>query len=131
MRRKSSNNNFNPKRRNSQGRSGHQPRRNYGAAREKYLAQARDALSSGDRVMAEYYYQHAEHCFRMLAEEGQRHPRPQHHQGRPHDMDHTDELPEDSAYEESAADQLPAFITSGQPIISDEVEPAAAADGKK
>lgn len=33
---------------------------------EKYLALARDATSSGDRVAAEGYYQFAEHYFRVL-----------------------------------------------------------------
>lgn len=33
---------------------------------ERYLQLARDASSSGDRVMAENYLQHAEHYFRML-----------------------------------------------------------------
>lgn len=32
---------------------------------DKYLALARDAYSSGDRVAAENYYQHAEHYFRL------------------------------------------------------------------
>ncbi len=35
---------------------------------EKYLALARDATSSGDRVAAENYYQHAEHYFRIIAQ---------------------------------------------------------------
>src|SRR5271156_671529 len=34
---------------------------------EKYLQLARDAQSSGDRVMAESYLQHAEHYFRVIA----------------------------------------------------------------
>src|SRR3984957_19348532 len=34
---------------------------------EKYLQLARDANSSGDRVMAENYLQHAEHYFRIIA----------------------------------------------------------------
>lgn len=34
---------------------------------EKYLQLARDANSSGDRVMAENYLQHAEHYFRILS----------------------------------------------------------------
>lgn len=34
---------------------------------DKYLQLARDANSSGDRVMAENYLQHAEHYFRILA----------------------------------------------------------------
>ena len=33
---------------------------------ERYVALARDALSSGDRVSAETHYQHAEHYFRIL-----------------------------------------------------------------
>jgi len=33
---------------------------------EKYLQMGRDATSSGDRVMAESYFQHAEHYFRIL-----------------------------------------------------------------
>ncbi len=33
---------------------------------EKYLQMGRDATSSGDRVMAEGYFQHAEHYFRIV-----------------------------------------------------------------
>lgn len=33
---------------------------------EKYLALARDASSQGDRVVAENFYQHAEHYFRLI-----------------------------------------------------------------
>ena len=33
---------------------------------EKYLQLGRDATSSADRVMAESYFQHAEHYFRIL-----------------------------------------------------------------
>src|ERR1700748_250120 len=33
---------------------------------EKYLQLGRDATGSGDRVMAEGYFQHAEHYFRIL-----------------------------------------------------------------
>jgi hypothetical protein len=51
---------------------------------EKYLQLGRDATGSGDRVMAESYFQHAEHYFRILnamaqaAQQGQ----PQQQQGR-------------------------------------------------
>ena len=34
---------------------------------EKYLGLARDAASSGDRIGAENYYQHAEHYFRIYS----------------------------------------------------------------
>ena len=33
---------------------------------EKYLALARDASASGDRIAAENFYQHAEHYFRLI-----------------------------------------------------------------
>lgn len=33
---------------------------------EKYLQHGRDATSAGDRVLAEGYFQHAEHYFRIL-----------------------------------------------------------------
>jgi hypothetical protein len=49
---------------------------------EKYLQLGRDATGAGDRVMAESYFQHAEHYFRILnainqASQGQQ----QHYQG--------------------------------------------------
>ena len=52
---------------------------------EKYLQLARDANSSGDRVMAENYLQHAEHYYRIMAaqqaaakaQEGGQQPQPQ------------------------------------------------------
>jgi hypothetical protein len=43
-------------------------RRHATAQREKYNNMARDALSSGDRVQAEYYFQHVEHFTRVLNE---------------------------------------------------------------
>jgi hypothetical protein len=41
-------------------------RRNALQSREKYQMMARDALSSGDRVLNEYYLQHADHYHRVL-----------------------------------------------------------------
>ena len=35
---------------------------------EKYLALAKDATSAGDRIVAENYYQHAEHYIRIINE---------------------------------------------------------------
>ncbi len=37
---------------------------------EKYLTLARDAMSSGNRVAAENFYQHAEHYYRILNFDG-------------------------------------------------------------
>jgi len=48
---------------------------------EKYVALARDALSSGDPVLAENYLQHAEHYFRIMAAQAQ--AQQQHHQQNP------------------------------------------------
>lgn len=45
--------------------------------KEKYLAMARDAGSNGDRVEAEYYYQHVEHYSRVVGEIIEQEPRPQ------------------------------------------------------
>ena len=51
---------------------------------EKYLQLGRDATSSGDRVMAESYFQHAEHYFRILNamnQAAQANPQPNAQQG--------------------------------------------------
>jgi len=37
---------------------------------ERYIALAREAVSSGDRVAAENFYQHAEHYFRLMNADG-------------------------------------------------------------
>src|SRR5712671_125709 len=38
---------------------------------ERYVALAREAQASGDRVAAENFYQHAEHYFRMMNAQGE------------------------------------------------------------
>lgn len=43
---------------------------------EKYLALARDATSQGDRVLAENYFQHADHYYRVMSSSAPP-PRPQ------------------------------------------------------
>ena len=45
---------------------------------ERYVALAREAQASGDRVAAENFYQHAEHYFRIMNAqgEGQNHGQP-------------------------------------------------------
>jgi hypothetical protein len=51
---------------------------------EKYLQLGRDATSSGDRVMAESYFQHAEHYFRIVNAINQAsQPTQTHYQGGP------------------------------------------------
>lgn len=41
-------------------------RRHLQAQKDRYVAMARDALSRGDRILAEFYHQHVEHYTRML-----------------------------------------------------------------
>ena len=81
------------------GSSGHQPlNRNHvfdsngpdvrirGTAQqlfEKYLQLGRDATGAGDRVMAESYFQHAEHYFRILNAMNQAQQQQQNQYGQP------------------------------------------------
>ncbi|HME21854.1 MAG TPA: DUF4167 domain-containing protein [Acetobacteraceae bacterium] len=51
---------------------------------EKYLQRGRDATGSGDRVMAESYFQYAEHYFRILNAMNQAAPENQQQDGEPH-----------------------------------------------
>ena len=44
------------------GQPHHNAHQNY----ERYLALAREAMSNGDRIEAENFYQHAEHYFRVM-----------------------------------------------------------------
>ena len=57
---------------------------------EKYQALARDALSAGDRIGAENFFQHAEHYYRVVAANGwdQQGPRAQ---GQSNHVQHRDE----------------------------------------
>ena len=45
-------------------------RNNYNASKliEKYSSLAREALSNGDKILSENYFQHAEHFIRILGE---------------------------------------------------------------
>lgn len=44
-------------------------RGNHHQVYEKYIGLAREASTSGDRVLAEHYYQHAEHYFRLMRDQ--------------------------------------------------------------
>jgi hypothetical protein len=85
---------------------------------EKYLALARDALSSGDIIVAESYFQHAEHYNRIImaaqaerqngAEQRAAHSGNGRDHGDEFDLDGSDEEPApagDSAAQASPADQ--------------------------
>jgi len=78
---------------------------------EKYVQLARDAQASGDSVMAENYFQHAEHYFRIvMAAQPQGMPRPEFGQDGDLDEDYLDEtadyaprMPEEQPRMEAAA----------------------------
>lgn len=71
--------------------------------KEKFLGLARDALTNGDRVEAEYYYQHVEHYSRVvgdiMAKEQPRAP-VEEEQAEPADAAAMDEAKPDGAPEE-------------------------------
>lgn len=55
--------------------------------KDKYMAMARDAQVNGDRVNAEYYYQHVEHYSRTIAEIEEKEPQPQPRERHQHQSD--------------------------------------------
>lgn len=82
---------------------------------EKYTTLARDAMSSGDRVLAESYLQHAEHYQRMInemTEEYNKYNPPQQHQQPPQG---TEEQPPEMSVEQPNVAQPGA----AQPTIPD------------
>lgn len=90
---------------------------------EKYLQLGRDATSSGDRVTAESYFQHAEHYFRILNAMTQAAQ-----QGVPNGQ-HAPNQPRRSVGMESDLDdsEQPPIGTGDQPAESREIPIAAAA----
>ncbi|HTQ33135.1 MAG TPA: DUF4167 domain-containing protein [Stellaceae bacterium] len=98
---------------------------------ERYLTLAREAQSSGDRIAAENFYQHAEHYFRVLNANGEARLQQQQQQMMPADgeqpaIEGDGEQPEEAHFIEMQPapqppppppmdeDQLPSFIT-GRP----------------
>ncbi len=75
---------------------------------EKYLQLGRDATSSGDRVMAESYFQHAEHYFRILNAMNQAAQQQAQHQPRPR------EFQQDSSEGEQRPEYRPEFRNEPQ-----------------
>lgn len=102
---------------------------------EKYLQLGRDATSSGDRVMAESYFQHAEHYFRILTAMNQvaqsqvQQGGPQGHQRRPQDVppdaptgnepQTSDYRSQPSAPDEDGDDEPPGMGDQPQPEARD------------
>ncbi|KPH88393.1 hypothetical protein GLUCOINTEAF2_0201593 [Komagataeibacter intermedius AF2] len=103
---------------------------------EKYLQLGRDASSTGDRVMAEAYFQHAEHYFRILnamtqaAQQSQqeRQERMAARQQRPADNRQPSDASSEDAAEQPASQPQAAepAETAPQPTVASEPAPAPA-----
>src|SRR5215472_10203530 len=95
---------------------------------ERYLALAREAQSSGDRIASENFHQHAEHYFRVMSANGEGFPqqRPPQMQVESEVVDGEGEQPEEAHFVQVQQpapqpppppppmpdeDQLPPFIT--------------------
>ena len=89
---------------------------------EKYQALAQDALSAGDRIGAENFFQHAEHYYRVVAANGwdQRGQRPQGQQ--PHPQQSQQPQPRVEPEQQPGREQQPAAAAEPKP------QPVAAGD---
>ena len=99
---------------------------------EKYLAMARDAHSTGNRISAEGYYQHAEHYFRIMndstdPQSGQRPQQQQQQRQRENGHDREGQDGEQRAEPAQAADQ--AKPAEGVDADTAAQAPAQAGDG--
>jgi len=86
---------------------------------ERYVALAREAAASGDRIAAENLYQHAEHYFRVMnaAGEGQ-------NQGQPRPMTPADtEMGPDDRREGEEATLQPLAQPAALPVVSEDQTP--------
>jgi hypothetical protein len=89
---------------------------------EKYMALARDATSSGDRVMAENYLQHAEHYNRIIAAAQamfqERFQREDRVDNADRDEDDGDQAPQQQHYQQQHHQQQPETESEApQPVI--------------
>lgn len=82
---------------------------------EKYATLARDAMSSGDRVMAENYLQHAEHYNRIIAAAQAQLPVQQQMRDRADDLD--DDMDDEGDDESAAPQEIRAEIRAQQPAV--------------
>ena len=80
---------------------------------ERYVALAREAATSGDRIAAENLYQHAEHYFRVMNANGEGNPH-----GAPRPMTPADL--EAGGSEAEGRETNEAFVQQSPPPASDE-----------
>jgi len=95
---------------------------------EKYMALARDATSSGDRVMAENYLQHAEHYNRIIAaaqamfqERFQRDDRPDNAE---RDEDEVENVQQQPQHHQHHQQQPEIESEAPQPVVAQPAQPA-------
>ncbi len=101
---------------------------------EKYLQLGRDATGAGDRVMAESYFQHAEHYFRILnamnqaaqqsgqqpvpqqgAFQGGGQPQQRRYENQPDQQNDGQDEDQDNQSEQPMVETRPIAITAGSP----------------
>ncbi len=100
---------------------------------EKYQALAQDALSSGDRIGAENFFQHAEHYYRVVAANGwdqrgqrQHGQQPQHSQQQPQPQQRVEPEKNSGGAQERAASAEPqAQATASEEAPADATEERA------
>ena len=93
---------------------------------EKYQALAQDALSAGDRIGAENFFQHAEHYYRVVAANGwdQRGQRPQGQQ--PHPQQSQQPQPRVEPEQQPGGERQPAAAEpKPQPVAAGDEAPEA------
>jgi Domain of unknown function (DUF4167) len=88
---------------------------------ERYLALAREAQTSGDRIASENFFQHAEHYFRVMNANGEgpqnQQPRPQQIPTDGEQMDGEGEQPEEAHFVQM---QQPAPPPPPQPVADED-----------
>ena len=100
---------------------------------EKYQALAQDALSSGDRIGAENFFQHAEHYYRVVAANGwdqrgqrQHGQQPQHSQQQPQPQPRVEpEKNSGGAQEQAASAEPQTQATASEEAPADATEERA------
>lgn len=103
---------------------------------EKYLQLGRDATGAGDRVMAESYFQHAEHYFRILnaisqaqqqqQQQQQRQQQQQHHMQNPRHQNGSDAAGPDGTGEQPEVNGHP----NGHAVVASDTESEGAEPGE-
>ncbi|MBD25677.1 MAG: hypothetical protein CMG46_11850 [Candidatus Marinimicrobia bacterium] len=106
---------------------------------DKYLVMARDAAAAGDRGLAENYFQHADHYYRVvnarIEQQGQGGRRSQHEDGGGHNQKHSQGNGHSSAQSTSSAgssaDASYSSQAAGQTAQSQSAQPQSSSSEKQ